>query len=47
MLSDSKLELSGTLNSDSAQAELSSHFKGIHAKLAKNKTPQPRSISEA
>ena len=37
MLSDSKLELSGTLNSDSAQAELSSHFKSIHAKLAKNK----------
>jgi len=37
MLSDSKLQLSGTLNSDSAQAELSNHFKSIHAKLAKNK----------
>jgi hypothetical protein len=38
MLSDSKLELSGTLNSDSAQAELSNHFRSIHARLAKTKS---------
>ena len=38
MLSDSKLELSGTLNSDSAQAELSKHFRGIHARVAATKS---------
>jgi len=37
MLSDSKLELSGTLNSDSAQSALSGHFRDVHAKLAKTK----------
>jgi hypothetical protein len=38
MLSDSKLELSGTLNSDSARTELSNHFRSIHARLVKTNT---------
>jgi len=37
VISDSKLELSGTLNSDTAQAELSQHFKRLHARLSKHR----------
>lgn len=36
VISDSKLELSGTLSSDAAQAELSKHFEQLHERLRKN-----------
>jgi ABC-type transporter Mla MlaB component len=36
VISDSRLELSGTLSSDTAQAKVSQHFQQVHARLSKD-----------
>lgn len=37
MFSDSKLELTGTLSSESAQAQLALHFKQLHHRLSSSR----------